>query len=102
METNRSWSIDDKRYNFQFGCEIAWEIKGGKRVRMLKNPTLQRHLDGVLEQLRRNRRSRSLDVMGRSQLRQGPARTGDGHGPRRQPFAFPQTSKSAARKSTKP
>ena len=39
METNRSWSIDDKRYNFQFGCEIAWEIKDGKRVRMLKNPT---------------------------------------------------------------
>src|SRR5580698_7346916 len=22
MQTNRSWSIDDKRYNFQFGCEI--------------------------------------------------------------------------------
>ncbi len=39
METNRSWSIDDKRYNFQFGCEIGWEIKDGKRVRMLKNPT---------------------------------------------------------------
>jgi TldD protein len=39
METNRSWSIDDKRYNFQFGCEIGWEIKKGKRVRMLKNPT---------------------------------------------------------------
>src|SRR5579871_4459986 len=39
METNRSWSIDDKRYNFQFGCEMGWEIKGGKRVRMLKNPS---------------------------------------------------------------
>ena len=39
METNRSWSIDDKRYNFQFGTEIAWEIKGGKRGRMLKNPS---------------------------------------------------------------
>lgn len=39
METNRSWSIDDKRYNFQFGCEIAWELKGGKRGRMFKNPT---------------------------------------------------------------
>ena len=39
METNRSWSIDDKRYNFQFGCEIAWEIRDGRRVRMLKNPT---------------------------------------------------------------
>ena len=39
MQTNRSWSIDDKRYNFQFGCEIGWEIKHGKRVRMLKNPS---------------------------------------------------------------
>ena len=39
METNRSWSIDDKRYNFQFGCEIGWEIKNGKRTRMVKNPS---------------------------------------------------------------
>jgi TldD protein len=39
MATNRSWSIDDKRLNFQFGCEIGWEIDKGKRVRMLKNPT---------------------------------------------------------------
>ena len=39
METNKSWSIDDKRYNFQFGCELGWEIRSGKRVRMLKNPT---------------------------------------------------------------
>src|SRR5205814_537557 len=39
METNRSWSIDDKRYNFQFGCEVGYEIKNGKRVRMLKNPS---------------------------------------------------------------
>ena len=38
-QTNRSWSIDDKRYNFQFGTEIGWEIKGGKRARMLKNPS---------------------------------------------------------------
>jgi TldD protein len=39
MQTNRSWSIDDRRYNFQFGCEIGWEIKQGKRVRMVKNPS---------------------------------------------------------------
>src|SRR3981081_3695963 len=39
METNKSWSIDDKRYHFQFRCEIAWEIRNGKRARMLKNPT---------------------------------------------------------------
>ena len=39
METNRSWSIDDKRYNFQFGCEIGWGIKNGKLGRMFKNPS---------------------------------------------------------------
>jgi TldD protein len=38
MATNKSWSIDDKRKNFQFGCEIAWEIKNGKLGRMLKDP----------------------------------------------------------------
>jgi predicted Zn-dependent protease len=32
MDINRSWSIDDKRLNFQFGCEIGWEIKNGKRA----------------------------------------------------------------------
>jgi TldD protein len=39
MESNRSWSIDDHRLNFQFGCQIGWEIKNGRRGRMLKNPT---------------------------------------------------------------
>ncbi len=39
MATNRSWSIDDKRLNFQFGCEIGWEIKDGKLGKMVKNPT---------------------------------------------------------------
>jgi TldD protein len=39
MDTNRSWSIDDRRLNFQFGTEIAWEIKGGKLGAMLRNAT---------------------------------------------------------------
>jgi TldD protein len=39
METNRSWSIDDRRHNFQFGTEIGWEIRGGKKTRLLKNPS---------------------------------------------------------------
>jgi TldD protein len=39
METNRSWSIDDKRLNFQFGTQLAYEIINGKRGRMLKNAT---------------------------------------------------------------
>jgi TldD protein len=39
MDSNRSWSIDDKRYNFQFGTEIGYEIKNGKKGRMLRNCT---------------------------------------------------------------
>ncbi|GAA4574982.1 TldD/PmbA family protein [Micromonospora coerulea] len=39
MDVNRSWSIDDKRLNFQFGCEIGWEVRNGRRGRMLRNPT---------------------------------------------------------------
>lgn len=39
MQLCRSLSIDNKRVNFQFGSEIAWEIKGGKLGRVLKNPT---------------------------------------------------------------
>jgi TldD protein len=41
MDTNRSWSIDQRRYNFQFVCEAGWEIKDGKRVRLVKNPSYQ-------------------------------------------------------------
>ncbi len=38
LDTNKSWSIDDKRLNFQFGVEAAWEISDGRKRRMLKNP----------------------------------------------------------------
>ncbi|MCK4657423.1 MAG: TldD/PmbA family protein, partial [candidate division Zixibacteria bacterium] len=39
METVESWSIDDNRESFQLGCEIGWEIKGGKLGEMVKAPT---------------------------------------------------------------
>jgi TldD protein len=39
MDSNRSWSIDDRRYNFQFGTEIGYEIKHGKKGRLLRNCT---------------------------------------------------------------
>lgn len=39
MDTNRSWSIDDRRLNFQFGTEIAWRIRNGRRAEMIRNPT---------------------------------------------------------------
>jgi len=39
MEMNRSWSIDDRRFNFQFGTEIGYEIKKGKLGKALRNCT---------------------------------------------------------------
>ncbi len=39
MDLNRSYSIDDRRYNFQFGTEIGWEIEDGSITNMIKNPT---------------------------------------------------------------
>ena len=38
VDTNKSWSIDDLRLNFQFGCEVAYEIENGRLGRMLRNP----------------------------------------------------------------
>jgi TldD protein len=39
IETNRSWSIDNRRLNFQFEGEGAWEVRGGERGRLLRNPS---------------------------------------------------------------
>jgi TldD protein len=39
VDTNRSWSIDDMRFNFQFGTEVGYEIKNGKLGRLLRNCT---------------------------------------------------------------
>ena len=54
METNVSWSIDDSRNKFQFGCERARLIKNGKLGAVVKNPnhrgisaTFWRNLKGL-------------------------------------------------------
>jgi TldD protein len=39
FETNRSWSIDDRRLQFQFATELAREIKGGRLGRLYRNPS---------------------------------------------------------------
>jgi TldD protein len=39
MSVNKSWSIDDRRLNFQFGDQAGWLIKNGKRTQLVKNPT---------------------------------------------------------------
>jgi predicted Zn-dependent protease len=38
MRTNRSWSIDDSRNKFQFGCEWGRRIENGKLTHVVKNP----------------------------------------------------------------
>ncbi|MBI4723268.1 MAG: TldD/PmbA family protein [Candidatus Stahlbacteria bacterium] len=39
LQTNKSWSIDDKRENFQFGVELAREIKNGQLGEIVKDAT---------------------------------------------------------------
>jgi TldD protein len=39
LSSNRSWSIDDRRLNFQFATEVAREIKGGKLGGLVRNAT---------------------------------------------------------------
>jgi TldD protein len=39
LESNRSWSIDDRRLNFQFGVEVAHEIRGGQLGQLYRNAT---------------------------------------------------------------
>jgi TldD protein len=41
LEMNKSWSIDQMRVNFQFGCEAAWELKNGKKAKLYRDPTYQ-------------------------------------------------------------
>ena len=39
IDTNRSWSIDDRRLHFQFEGEVGWEIEDGRLGRMVRNPS---------------------------------------------------------------
>ncbi len=83
MQTNRSWSIDDKRYNFQFGCEIGWEIKGGKLGRMFKNPSYSGITTEFWNSMDAICSRDQWTLVGHSELRQRPAHADDGHGTRR-------------------
>jgi predicted Zn-dependent protease len=50
LETNNSWSIDDKRNKFQFGCEKGTLIKNGKLTNVVKNPNYR----GITENFWKN------------------------------------------------
>ncbi|MFN3454451.1 MAG: TldD/PmbA family protein [Pseudobdellovibrio sp.] len=56
MFANRSWSIDDYRRKFQFGCEYAKQIKNGKLTQTVKNPNYR----GVTDPFWKNLKALSL------------------------------------------
>ena len=89
LSSNRSWSIDDRRLNFQFATEVAREIKGGKLGRLYKNPTYTgityefwRSCDAVGDES-------SYRMLGHAELRQGRARPGRARRARGQRRALP-------------
>jgi TldD protein len=90
METNKSWSIDDKRYNFQFGCEIGWEIRNGQRVRMLKNPSYSGITTEFWNACAAIAGPEHWTLWGTPNCGKGPARADYGDRPRREPRPFSQ------------
>ena len=93
IDTNRSWSIDDRRYNFQFGAEIGYEIKNGKLGRLLRNctytgitPEFWNSCDAVCN-------ANHWTMWGNAQLRQGAAGPTGAYGTRRGPGPLPQRAR---------
>ena len=82
LASNRSWSIDDRRLNFQFATEVAYEIKGGKKGRLFKNPTYTGITYEFWRSLRRGRRRIELRDARDAELRQGRAGPGRARRPR--------------------
>ena len=96
LETNKSWSIDDKRLNFQFGTQIAWEIKDGKLGRMLRDATYTGITPRVLGLAGRRRRAGGVAPVRPDELRQGPAGPARARLARRRRRRASATSRSAS------
>ena len=89
METNKSWSIDDKRLNFQFGTQIAWEIKNGQARADAPGRDVHRGHARLLGEARRRGRAGRMAALRPDELRQGPARAGGSRLARRVADAVP-------------
>ena len=76
METNCSWSIDDSRNKFQFGCERGRLIENGKLGAVVKNPNYRGISATLLAQPRARRQRRYRAGAGLAALRQGRAVAG--------------------------
>ena len=74
MEANRSWSIDDRRLNFQFGYADRLGDQEREARPHAQEPDLRRRHAGVLELVRRDRRRRVVVRVGHAELRQRASR----------------------------
>jgi len=66
MATNSSWSIDDYRNKFQFGCEYARLIENGKLTKILKNPNYRGATSTFWKNLKRVGDSSTFETWGSS------------------------------------
>ena len=71
METNRSWSIDDSRNKFQFGCELGRVIKNGELKGLVRNPNYRGISATFWRNLAAVGNEQSFDVLGVSNCGKG-------------------------------
>ena len=64
METNRSWSIDDSRNKFQFGCERGRVIENGVVKHVVRNPNYRGISASFWRSLARVGNADTLQVLG--------------------------------------
>lgn len=64
MRTNSSWSIDDSRNKFQFGCEWGQLIEGGKLTTVVKNPNYRGISANFWRSLKRVGDESTFEVLG--------------------------------------
>lgn len=64
MKTNCSWSIDDSRNKFQFGCEWAQLIEAGRLTTVVKNPNYRGISASFWRSLRAVGSAETVEVLG--------------------------------------
>ena len=96
MESNRSWSIDDRRLNFQFGCEIGVGNQERQARAHAQEPDLRRHDAAVLGLVRRGRRRSVVVRVGNAELRKGRADANRANDAGAAPGALPQRRASGS------
>ena len=91
-----SYSIDQQRYNFQFGGDAFWEIKGGKKGGMISARRLSGTHPGLLAGLRRHRRPGLLAPVRHHRRRQRRAHANQLHQPRLLPHSLPPDQRTSS------